>query len=396
MPENRGWYFGKDFKSPFMEEKEALWEKRRTAGKTTLADKTTTTTGDTGEYIYVDVNQSCPEGYDDAGVVEIGGLTAKCRGEYQRCIQEAKERQISTQECKDEYKACLETSPSKRRRCKKKGTGNGGDGGNGGNGGNGGEGCEGGYKLADEFAGGASSGKAIWTDTIIRPEHGWYRSGDWEGHIIWHPQWGFQRLEDVYEYIQGTKTLVKNESGACKKGYITKLINNEKWCCPSAVGDGGYPGLGEYKFPPELSELFKLLMGRGKEFLTMPYGYSEAEKEAMFGRGFEKLRGTEAGTRESLLNALSRQGMLGTSAAPQMLGNLAWQTQGGISDLMRDLFISGEEQRRKDLLDFTAGASELFRTGLGSEQLLEAMNVGRRGEFTQFLAMLMSLLGLFK
>jgi len=56
---------------------------------------------------------------------------------------------------------------------------------------------------------------------------------------------------------------------------------------------------------------------------------------AMFGKGFETVRGVGGRTRESVFDALARQGLLGTGATKGVAQDIAWQTERGISDLMR-------------------------------------------------------------
>jgi len=250
-----------------------------------------------------------------------------------------------------------------------------------------GEGCEGGYILSsDPIAGGGGS---IWTDDIIKAEHGWFRDPTTEGHRVWHKDWGFQMSEDVYKYLQGTGTLTKSTSGACKKGFKQESIAGEVWCCPTDVPTDT-PGLGEYAIPDWLKEFLDMLTGRGKELLDpSQYGYSKEAMEAMFGRGFEKVRGAEAATRESLQDVLSRSGMLGTAAETSKMAETGWETERGIADLQRDLMIKGEEQRKKDLLSYTGLAQSIFGTGIGTEGFLEMINAARRGERKDWYQMLL-------
>jgi len=187
----------------------------------------------------------------------------------------------------------------------------------------------------------------------------------------------------------GGKPCVK-EQGAYAKDphYMGK-------CHCKGGGDGGGGGLGEYKYPSdlykntpgeygypdEMQELMSLLLGRGKELLGMPTGYTQEAIEKMYGRDFEKIRGQEAGQRETLMNTLARSGMTGTGAGNQMLNQLAWGTEGNISDLARDLFIANEEKKKQDLLDYTNAAQGIMGGGaLSYESLLEDINKGRRGE----------------
>lgn len=55
----------------------------------------------------------------------------------------------------------------------------------------------------------------------------------------------------------------------------------------------------------------------------------------MFGKGFETVRGLGGRTRESVFDMLAREGLMGTGAARDVAQDIAWQTETGISDLMR-------------------------------------------------------------
>jgi hypothetical protein len=55
----------------------------------------------------------------------------------------------------------------------------------------------------------------------------------------------------------------------------------------------------------------------------------------MFGKGFETVRGIGGRTREGVFDTLAREGLMGTGAARGVSQDIAWQTERGISDLMR-------------------------------------------------------------
>ena len=55
----------------------------------------------------------------------------------------------------------------------------------------------------------------------------------------------------------------------------------------------------------------------------------------LFGKGFETVRGIGGRTRESVFDTLARQGLMGTGAAKGVSEDIAWQTERGITDLMR-------------------------------------------------------------
>ena len=256
-----------------------------------------------------------------------------------------------------------------------------------------GKGCEGGYPFKDEYKGGQGSGKALWTQHGLTAQDGWYRSADWGAHQIWHPEWGFQDLVQVLEWKKGKRQLTKNEGGACQKGYKkTTMEDGSTWCCPEDISGDGQQDLGEYGYPDWMKRLMGMLSGRAESMLNRPYGFSQDEKDQRFGKGFEKIRGQEAPARDSLMRALSSQGMLGTGAGMGQLGQLASGAENTVTDLRRDLFLEEEEKKKRDELDFTGMANQLFGTGMGYEGMLEAMNAGRRGEGRDWLRLLLSLL----
>jgi len=96
----------------------------------------------------------------------------------------------------------------------------------------------------------------------------------------------------------------------------------EDWCAEglaagtltaacTGTGAGAEEGLGEYQWPTEITDFYNMLMGRGKDIMNMPYGYTPEAMNTMFGQNFEKVRALENPARETLLNTLSREGLLG-------------------------------------------------------------------------------------
>lgn len=162
----------------------------------------------------------------------------------------------------------------------------------------------------------------------------------------------------------------------------------EKWITPGG-GDGD---LGEYQYPTGMQELMTLLLGRGKELMGMPLGYSQQAQDALFGKGFENVRKQINPTREAVNKTLASQGMLGTGAAADQMGDLAWNSENSITDLARTLFVGNEEKKKADLLDYTQASQSILGGGMSYEQLLESINSGRRGEGNAALLMLLQLL----
>jgi len=196
----------------------------------------------------------------------------------------------------------------------------------------------------------------------------------------------------------------------CPPGYVfqSKQIGGKqnpgmvgRCICEALTHGGGGTGstagsLGEYKYPSGMSELMSLLLGRGKELMGMPLGYSQEAQDKMFGLGFENVRAQEKPAREQLLNTLSRQGMSGTGTAAGQLSDLSWSAEKNITDLARQLFVGNEDKKKADLLDYTGAASNIYGQGMSSENLLEAINAARRGEGNTAMMLLLQLLGAYK
>ncbi len=172
-----------------------------------------------------------------------------------------------------------------------------------------------------------------------------------------------------------------------------------KWCEATGYGTdckGGGQAGGAFQFPPGMQELMDLLLGRSKDLLGKEGGYSQEAMDYMYGRNFEKIRGQEEGAREAARRNLQSAGMLGGGEATKALGDISWNTEQGVSDIMRQLFVGNEEKKKQDLIDYTTLANSLFGTGMNYEQLLEAINAARRGEGNQSMMLLLQLLSLLK
>uniref|UniRef100_A0A6M3J0B3 Uncharacterized protein n=1 Tax=viral metagenome TaxID=1070528 RepID=A0A6M3J0B3_9ZZZZ len=191
----------------------------------------------------------------------------------------------------------------------------------------------------------------------------------------------FQKIAGPEDLTKDGATYTEGMIGRC---VCTKAISDWK------AGQTTQTGLGEYQWPSELLDIYGRLMGKAGDILDMPYGYSPEALRTWFGQDFEKMRGTEAGTRETLLKDLGRAGQLGTGTALERLGKGSWETEKNVSDLMRDIFLQNELMKRSDLTTQTGLAQSLFGTGVGVEQALEAINAARRGEGQNALALLMA------
>jgi hypothetical protein len=146
------------------------------------------------------------------------------------------------------------------------------------------------------------------------------------------------------------------------------------------AGDYLDMNLPDYNLPPELQALLDKLLGRANEYIARKPGYSQSALEAQFGKGYENIRNLGTLTRQQTEAGLQKEGMLGTGAGQAALRQIPWQTEKNISDVVRDVFLGNEEQKRKDLEAFTNISSGLFGQGVGVEQMVEAINAERRGE----------------
>ncbi|MCK4823714.1 hypothetical protein KA005_48625 [bacterium] len=73
---------------------------------------------------------------------------------------------------------------------------------------------------------------------------------------------------------------------------------------------------------------------------------------SMFGKGFETVRGIGERGRESVYDMMAREGLLGTGAAKGTAQDIAWQTERGITDLIREMaqMRSQEEKEAMNLM----------------------------------------------
>jgi len=222
-------------------------------------------------------------------------------------------------------------------------------------------------------------------ETYEKPEGAGPSKGDWPGCPY------------------GSRFDVKSENDKCPPGY--KMVIGAggpscrclKWCYDNGLGEsclgggaGVGGGLGEFQWPQELLDLYTSLIGRSRELLGRKPGFSDEILNLMFGRDFEKIRGMERATRESVLSNLASHGLLGTGAGLEALNRTAWGTEGNIANIRRDLAIAQAQKELSDLLEQTEAARTLFGTGVGMQQALEAINAARRSEGRDALALLMS------
>lgn len=244
------------------------------------------------------------------------------------------------------------------------------------------EGCEGGYKLSGAAI--SAGGGKLWTDGIIKPEHGWHRDATAAGHWIWHKEHGYQRLADVHASIQGTKTLTKFEGGACRKGFQPKIIGGVTWCCPEGGnGNGGdkVDKVGEeFTWSPEMQDAIRRMMERFEEMLDRPSGLSEEERQAIINYHTSGIKGGERGRLQSMEDRLARMGMAGSGLELAETGRIQRGTREQVAGVTQGLAIDEIDKALMNYLQTTGMAQGLLGTLMGTEQVPEMLSAQRRGE----------------
>jgi len=236
-------------------------------------------------------------------------------------------------------------------------------------------------------ASGLSTDSIQWVPDDEWGQYGWNRpsTGNMAAHWYWHPNYGIHDSDTVRKHAQEGVEPVINQGGAiCPKGKSMMNSGGERWCCP---GDDTTTtgGLGEFQWPSEMQNYYKMLMGRGTDLLGMPLGLTQEEQDAMFGKGFENVRGQEGSMQNELTSWLQSMGALGTGTELEQRGKASRGIQENISDLMRDILMYNSERKKSDLLDYTGASQSIFGQGMDYNQIMEAINAARRGEGTDAL-----------
>jgi len=133
----------------------------------------------------------------------------------------------------------------------------------------------------------------------------------------------------------------------------------------SGQGDVGFPGeppLGPVT-PPVTGEETPLDLD-GTADTQASSDWMDKLIAGMFGKEFETVRGVGGRTREATFDALARQGLLGTGATKGVAQDIAWQTERGISDLMRwsEMWKYQQEQDvMNQILQYFFGMGSMYR-----------------------------------
>ena len=148
-------------------------------------------------------------------------------------------------------------------------------------------------------------------------------------------------------------------------------------------GGGGGGGVGEqFGWSPEIQALLSRILDRANSLLDQPLGLTDAERQAIYNRIFERIKGMERPAIQSMMNVASRQGLLGSPYAERGVTEIQRGTREQLANAERDIEIQEAQDRYQQLMGTTGMAQSLLGTGMGAEQLVEAANAARRGEGT--------------
>jgi hypothetical protein len=198
----------------------------------------------------------------------------------------------------------------------------------------------------------------------------------------------------------GTKT------GNCAPGYF--FVKRDAWegqkdgvsysegligtChCQKAVDDWKAKKKGqEFKWSSEMQALLSRILERANMLLDEPLGLSEEERQAIYSRIYEKIKGTERPAIQSQMDVISRQGLLGTPYAERAITGIQRGTREALGGVERDVELEEAQRRYEQLMGTTGMVQSLFGSGMGAEQMAEAMSAGRRGEGQNWMQMLLN------
>jgi hypothetical protein len=168
-----------------------------------------------------------------------------------------------------------------------------------------------------------------------------------------------------------------------------------KWCTDKGLGDacvgkgGGGAAGGEFKWSPEIEGLMNRILAKANELLNQPRGLSDEERQAIYNRSFEQIKGMERPAIQSRLDAISRMGLLGSPYAEREVEEVQRQTPQLLAGVSRDIGISEAERRFEEQQKTYQLVMQMLGQGMGGEQIVEALNAARRGEGTSALQMIL-------
>lgn len=253
--------------------------------------------------------------------------------------------------------------------------------------------CEGGYKLSDQPLGGSCQG-SIYTDDVIKAEHGWKRDPRAVGHYLCNPKYGYQKMSDVKAFIRGEGSLSEGAQ-SCKKGYPPKTINGETWCCPGAGGGGGGNGGGgeEFQWGEDLQGLIARIMERANYLLDYPRGLTPEERQTVINYAIEGVKAGERGAIRSKQEQLARMGLAGSGIELAETEKIQRGTREAQADVRRELAIDDLNRRFQEIMGTTGAVQGLGGFLMQSEQIPEVLSAARRQEGFGTIQALLNYLG---
>jgi len=350
------------------------------------------------DVMYVPADQQCPEGYNDAGVIDEEKREARrdCRQEYRDCLSDARIRGNDAgaiQRCREELSRCfqdIQAGGTKLRKCVK--TGGGGEEPTDGT-----TPCQGGYKLGDDFSGGAGVGMAYWHDPNgVIPDNTVMRSHEHEGHMVWYPEKKqFFKVEDLQNYYQKGGDFPQGYNSTCKKGFVRQVINGETWCCPeTGGGGGGGSDLGTFSWSGGTQGLLDRLLSEANALLDRPRGTTEAERQAIINYATRGVEQKERGDIQAVRQALARQGLLGSGFELAEEEKIRRGTQENVAEIEQAAMIDELDRRFQEMTGGISLANMLLGQAMTGEQLVETMNAARRAEGQDALGLMLQYLSI--
>lgn len=205
----------------------------------------------------------------------------------------------------------------------------------------------------------------------------------------------------------GSRFKVPTKDFPCPPGYRMVIGTKgpscrcEDWCKEqlaagkvSAACTGGGKGEEEegeeFEWSPEIQALLQRILDRANMLLDQPLGLSEEERQAIYNRIFEKIKGAERPAIQSEEDRISRMGLLGSPFAERSIAGIRRGTGQMLAATERDIEIEEAQRRFEQLMGTTGMAQSLLGTGLGAEGMVESLSAGRRGESRDWMQMLLN------
>ena len=201
-----------------------------------------------------------------------------------------------------------------------------------------------------------------------------------------------------------------NKDFACPAGY--KMVIGSKgascrcaeWCADglakgtltegcTGTGKGGEDG-DQFEWSPELQALWARIMERANQLLDEPRGLSEEERQAIYNRAFEKVKGMERPAIQTAQDRMARMGMLESPYAGREVAGIERGTREMLGSTARDIELEETQRRFGEMMASLGMVSNITGQKMTGEQLMEALNAARRGEGSSAMQQLLAYLGL--